>query len=312
MMNKGDNLTGNSKMKIWEERRTHIERLRKARSNAPGKGDLILVKGRAAGVMRELISEANREDFSMFDPVRLAESTMKYVCRDDLRKYYRFRPSRFYGGISTADCVGCCLRCVFCWAWNVVSRPMEVGEYCHPEEVVKRLTRIAEKKNLRRVRISGNEPTIGWGHLMRVLDLIDGRYLFILETNGIPIGEHEEYAKDLSRFKNLHVRVSLKGTCEDEFSRLTGALPEGFGLQLRAMENLVRHGVNCHPACMTSFSLPENIRALRSRLKTIHTDFEDFETEEIILYPHVEERLKKLGFAYCTAHSPDNIPPEQI
>ncbi len=259
-----------------------------------------------------IVAPPYREDFSMFDPVTLAELTKKDVCSDDLRKYYRFRPSRFYGGISTADCVGCCLRCVFCWAWNVVSRPVESGKYYRPEEVAKRLSKIAEKKHLRQVRISGNEPTIGWEHLMKVLDLIDGNYLFILETNGILIGEHKEYAKDLSRFKNVHVRVSLKGTCQDEFSRLTGALPEGFGLQLKAIENLVRHGVNCHPACMTSFSLPENITSLRSKLKAIHADFEDFETEEIILYPHVEERLKRLGIPYYTAHRPDNIPSEQI
>jgi len=253
-----------------------------------------------------------REDFEMFDPVRLAELTKKDVCRHDLRKYYRFRPSRYYGGISTADCVGCCLRCVFCWAWNVVSRPNDFGKYYHPDEVATSLIRIAEKKHLRQVRISGNEPTIGWEHLMKVLDLIGGKYLFILETNGILIGEHEGYAKDLSRFKNLHVRVSLKGTCEDDFSRLTGALPEGFGLQLRALDNLFRQGVNCHPACMTSFSLPENIKALKSRLKTIHTGFQDFEIEQIILYPHVEERLKRVGVTYYTAYRPDNIPSEQI
>lgn len=171
--------------------------------------------------------------------------------------------------------------------------------------------RTAGKKHLRQVRISGNEPAIGWEHLMKVLDLIDGRYLFILETNGILIGENEEYAKNLLKFKNLHVRVSLKGTCRDEFSKLTGAFPEGFDLQNKALENLIRHGVNCHPACMVSFSPPENIKALKRRLKTIHTDFEDFEIEEIILYPHVEERLKRFNIPYYTAHRPDNIPLEQ-
>jgi uncharacterized Fe-S cluster-containing radical SAM superfamily protein len=248
----------------------------------------------------------------MFDPIKLAESTKKEVCRDGLRKYYRFRPSRFYGGISTADCVGCCLRCIFCWAWKVVSMPLDHGEFYHPEEVAKRLTGIAEKKHLGQMRISGNEPTIGWEHLMKVLDLIDRRYLFILETNGILIGENEEYAKDLSKYKNLHVRVSLKGTRREEFSRLTGALPKGFDLQIRALENLIRHGVNCHPACMVSFSPSDHIEALRPRLKKIHARFEDFETEEIILYPHVEERLKKFHIPYYTAHRPDNIPSEQI
>ncbi|MDI6801102.1 MAG: hypothetical protein QMD01_03460 [Thermodesulfovibrionales bacterium] len=83
----------------------------------------------------------------MFDPITLAELTKRYVCKDDSRKYYRFRPSRFYGGISTADCVGCCLRCIFCWAWNVVARPAEHGEFYSPEDVARRLTRITEKKH---------------------------------------------------------------------------------------------------------------------------------------------------------------------
>jgi len=248
----------------------------------------------------------------MFDPVMLAELTKKDVCKDDSRKYYRFRPSRFYGGISTADCVGCCLRCVFCWAWNVAARPVEHGEFYSPEDVVRRLTRIAEKKRLNQMRISGNEPTICREHLIRVLELIDEKYQFILETNGILIGKNKEYAKDLSRFKNLHVRVSLKGTCNEEFSRLTGAVPEGFDLQLKALENLVHYRVKVHPACMISFSPHENIKTLRKRLKAIHPAFEDFEVEELILYPHIEERLKRFNIPYYTAYRPDNIPPEQI
>jgi uncharacterized Fe-S cluster-containing radical SAM superfamily protein len=248
----------------------------------------------------------------VFDPVKLSESTKGVVCRDNLRKYYRFRPSRFYGGISTADCVGCCLRCVFCWSWNIVLNPVHYGNFYLPEEVVKRLFRISEKKHLKQIRISGNEPTICWEHLIELLDLIDSRYLFILETNGILIGKDEGYAKDLSRYKNLYVRVSLKGTREDEFSRLTGAHPEGFRLQLKALENLVRFKVNGYPACMISFSPQENIRDLRQRLKSIHSEFKDFEVEELILYPHVKERLKKLNIPYYSAFRPASIPSEQI
>lgn len=248
----------------------------------------------------------------MFDLIKLAELTERVVCKDGSRKYYRFRPSRFYGGISTADCVGCCLRCIFCWSWNVALHPADYGNFFLPEDVVRRLIRIAEKKRFKQIRISGNEPTICWDHLIKVLDLISGRYLFILETNGILIGGDERYAKDLSKYKNLYVRVSLKGTCEDEFSKLTGALPEGFGLQLRALENLVRYNVNGYPACMVSFSPPENREALKKRLKAIHRDFKEFEVEELILYPHVEERLKKHNIPYLSAYKPDRIPSEQI
>jgi uncharacterized Fe-S cluster-containing radical SAM superfamily protein len=155
------------------------------------------------------------------------------------------------------------------------------------------------------------KPT-GWEHLMNFLDLVDGGYLFILETNGILIGAHEAYAKDLSRFESLHVRVSLKRTCREELSRLTGALPEGFDLQIKALEYLAHHGVKCHPSCMTSFSPPERILALRKILKALHAGFEDIEREEIILYPAVEKRLRRMGIPYLTGHRPDSIPPEQI
>ena len=47
------------------------------------------------------------------DPIDLAERTEKVIRSGDNRKYYRFRPAPYYGGIATADCVGCCLRCLF-------------------------------------------------------------------------------------------------------------------------------------------------------------------------------------------------------
>ncbi|MDP2767466.1 MAG: radical SAM protein, partial [Candidatus Methanoperedens sp.] len=123
----------------------------------------------------------------MFNPVKLAELTGNIVCKNNQRKYYRFRSSRFYGGTATADCVGCCLRCVFCWSWNVVAKPQEYGRFYSPQEVAGKLIAIAKKEKLRKLRISGNEPTLCREHLIRVLELIPQDYLFILETNGILI-----------------------------------------------------------------------------------------------------------------------------
>jgi len=248
----------------------------------------------------------------MYDPLELAALTRGIICKDEQRKYYRFRSVRFYGGIATADCLGCCLRCIFCWSWDKVIKPDRHGEYYTPEEVAKRLISIAKSKGYRQMRISGNEPTICREHLIRVLELIPKDYLFILETNGIQIGNEESYAEELSQFPNLYVRVSLKGTCEEEFSRLTGAIPEGFQLQLKALEYLVKHGVEVNPACMISFSPPENISILRKRLKAIRRSFEDFEVEELILYPSIVKRLRKLKVHYRTGHRPDRIPAEQI
>lgn len=248
----------------------------------------------------------------MFNPLEMATRTKEIVCKGDERKYYRFRPARFYGGISTADCVGCCLRCIFCWSWDMVVSPAVSGQFYPPEEVARRLIRIASKKRYHQLRISGNEPTLCREHLIKVLELIPKEYLFILETNGILIGADEHYAEELSRFSNLHVRVSLKGTCEDEFSRLTGALHEGFQLQLKALEYLMKYNVKAHPSCMVSFSPPEHIRALRKRLKAMNSVFENFEVEELMLYPEVVNRLRKSKVDYLTGHSPERIPAEQI
>jgi uncharacterized Fe-S cluster-containing radical SAM superfamily protein len=247
----------------------------------------------------------------LYDPIKRAEDTAQIVCRGNHRRYYRFRPARFYGGIGTADCLGCCLRCIFCWSWEKVARPGRYGRFYSPHQVAGKLTNIAYKKGFRQVRISGNEPTLARDHLLQVLERIPGDIRFILETNGILIGNDPTYARDLSRFENLYVRVSMKGASEEEFARLTGAEPAGFGLQIQALENLARFKVTGHAAVMVSFSSPENVKALRTRLREIDEDFENLEVEELVLYGKVEERLMRAGLIYDTAHDPPCIPPEQ-
>lgn len=160
------------------------------------------------------------------------------------------------------------------------------------------LLSIARKKGFQRLRISGNEPTLHRVHLLKVLELIPTELHFILETNGILVGHDPSYAKDLSRFPNLYVRVSLKGASPEDFTRLTGARPEGFDFQLKALENLVQVGVDCFPAVMANFSSLEEKKRLRQRLKAIRPDFASFEEEDLILYPFVEQNLRKAGISY--------------
>ncbi|MBM4271995.1 MAG: radical SAM protein [Deltaproteobacteria bacterium] len=247
-----------------------------------------------------------------YDPVERAKEVAEIVCRGDLRKYYRFRPARFYGGIVTSDCVGCCLGCLFCWSWHQVVAPEQYGRFYSPREVAGSLTGIARRKRFRQVRISGNEPTLSREHLIKVLDLIPENVLFILETNGILIGHDRTYAEDLARYENIYVRVSFKGCSGEEFSLLTGATSQGFDLQMSALENLYRAGVRVHPAVMVSFSSQDNIRSLRSRLGSINRTFADIEVEELVLYGDVEDQLKKAKLTYGAAYTPSCIPPEQI
>jgi len=217
----------------------------------------------------------------------------KIVAKGDRKKYYRFRPAPFYGGIATADCVGCPLTCIFCWSGFPRDHPRKAGKWYTSQQVFDQLDKIARKKGYSQVRVSGNEPTVGQEHLLNLLEKVDkSSYQFILETSGILIGDR--YAELLSEFKNVHVRVSLKGTCEKEFSGLTGSSPEGFRLQLSALKSLADHNVSCHPAAMVSFSPPESVRELEERLAAISPHFY-LEEEHVMLYPLVKKRLRKAG-----------------
>jgi len=254
-----------------------------------------------------------------YDPVQRHQAIEKLVVCEGSegqeRKYYRVRPARWYGGIVTADCVGCGLLCKFCWVSdNVMNKPAEIGKFYSPAKVVHDLITLAEKRGLEQLRISGGEPTIGKPHLLQLLDRLEGKgYHFILETNGIPIAYVENYAEELSKYDFVHVRVSLKGCNEEEFSALTGAKPEGFKLQLKSLEELVEANVSCHPSIMTSFSSRKNLDALIGKLGSISSELaKEVEIEELILYPHVINRIQKCALKHYSAHKPERVPPEQI
>jgi uncharacterized Fe-S cluster-containing radical SAM superfamily protein len=243
----------------------------------------------------------------------------KLVVRDtelgQERKYWRFRFDRWYGGIVTADAVGCGLLCKYCWVSDAVMfQPVKVGRFYSPDVVAKILVKMARKRNLKQLRVSGGEPTIGKRHLLQLLDNLEGQgLLFILETNGILIGNDIEYAQDLSKYRFLHVRVSLKGCSEKEFAVLTGAKPEGFTLQLKALENLLREDVRCHPAVMISFSKKESVQQLAERLKITDSGLaDDLEFEELILYPRVKRKIEEHHLKYHSAYAPDMIPQKRI
>jgi uncharacterized Fe-S cluster-containing radical SAM superfamily protein len=234
----------------------------------------------------------------LFDPLVLTQETDGIVVKGKLRKYYRkARGGKWYGGIASAYCCGCNLRCVFCWSGFPRDNPDKIGVFYSPEQVFNQLRKVASKRGYDQLRITGNEPTIGKDHLFGILGLVDkSNFRFVLETNGILIGHDRDYAEQLSMFKNLHMRVSLKATSPEEFSRLTGAIPKAFDLQLEALKNLLDAQVSFHPAIMMSFSSPMGIQKLKHKLKAIDRSLADsLEEEYAILYPPVVERLKKAG-----------------
>jgi uncharacterized Fe-S cluster-containing radical SAM superfamily protein len=230
----------------------------------------------------------------MYNPVKLSEKTRSIVVKGIMKKYYRFRATGFYGGIATADTVGCNLRCKFCWSGNSVWNAKNTGEFYSPENVADKLQTIAKWKGYTQVRVSGGEPTIGREHLIRLLENIDVKYLFILETNGILLGADKTYVEELSKFHNLHVRVCLKGCNPEEFTWLTGA-EKGFEYQLKALESLRDENLSFNIALV---SVKKDKLEFFDRLKEMNLGRIMIEEEEIKLYPQVRSRLKREGILH--------------
>jgi uncharacterized Fe-S cluster-containing radical SAM superfamily protein len=109
-----------------------------------------------------------------------------------------------------------------------------------------------------------------------VLDLIEGKgFAFILETNGIPLGDDDSYAQELAGYRDLYVRVSLKAGTAEGFQERTGAKGEFWELPFQAIESLIRVGVDFHvAAAMTDYRLmpPEERTSLLHKLRQIGYD----------------------------------------
>ena len=233
-----------------------------------------------------------------FDPIKLAHQTEKIVCCGKSRKYTDFYCTGVYGGISTGYAVGCCLRCVFCWVDWSRDFPFKLGKFYSSEEVFDILIRNARKKKVLKLRISGGEPTLCQEHLISFLELINNTpYLFILETNGILFGSDPEYVEKLKKFRNIHIRVSLKAGTPEGFEKRTGAKGDFYELPFKAVENLKKAGLNFHVAAMTDRRLmpSEERNILIKKLKAI--GYEDYLEEEICdPYPTSIIRLEKANF----------------
>jgi uncharacterized Fe-S cluster-containing radical SAM superfamily protein len=245
----------------------------------------------------------------LYDPILRHKAIEKLVTRESSglqeKKYYRYRVDRWYGGIVTGDVVGCGLFCRFCWVSDsVLKNPQKIGKFYSSIETTDRLLKLLNKSGKGQLRLSGGEPTIGRKHLLELLDNFSGKgYRFVLETNGVLLGYDRSYSQDLSKYDFLHVRVSLKGCNENEFSVLTGSESEGFYLQIESLKNLIDAKVSCHPSVMVSFSTESSFKEILMRLSAISLGLEKkLEIEELIQYPRVLNMLNKYGLWNKSKH----------
>jgi len=242
--------------------------------------------------------------FQPFDPVELAKDTEKIVTRVGPngmeRKYEDFYATGVYGGIATGYCIGCCLRCVFCWVSWGRDFPEKFGQFYSPKEAFNQLRKAAHKYAVKKLRISGAEPTLGKDHLLGLLEHVENSEfpIFILETNGILFGVDKDYVKKISRFTKPHVRVSLKAGTPEAFTKKTGAKPEAFDIPFQAIRNLLDYNVSFHVAAMSAdprIMTHEERRSLMEKLAEIDTNLLVHLEEEVM--DGYEITLARLKFA---------------
>jgi uncharacterized Fe-S cluster-containing radical SAM superfamily protein len=179
--------------------------------------------------------------------------------------------------------------------------PERYGTFYSPAEVFHQLSQVASKARVNRLRISGAEPTLGKAHLLGLLEMVESSpfRLFILETNGFPIGADPDYAREIARFKKVHTRVSLKAGTPEAFTRKTGSIPERFDVPFNAIVNLMEAGASFHVASMTADTRivsEEERKSLIDRLSAIHPALVRHLEEEVIdPYPTALERLRHAG-----------------
>jgi len=239
--------------------------------------------------------------FEPFDPIQLARDTEEIVCRGDARKYTDFYATGVYGGIATGYTCGCCLRCVFCWVDWSRDFPEQHGQFYSAEEAFQRLKEAADRFNVRKLRISGAEPTLGKEHLLGLLAHVERSEfeLFILETNGILFGVDRDYVKAVSKFRKAHVRLSLKAGTPEDLTKKTGAKPEAFEIPFKAIRNLLDFGVSFHVAAMSAdprIMGQQERRALAEKLATVDPGLLSTLEEEVIdPYETTLARLRHAG-----------------
>ncbi len=221
-----------------------------------------------------------------FDPIGRSEEIEELVMEGSRRLYYRFRSSGHYGGVVTADTVGCNLLCAYCWNYRRNLDPKH-GDFCSPAEVVSKLMREASRTRIRNFRISGAEPILGSRsarHVAEVLRAFPGR--FILETNGIMLGYNPDLL-DLLSPHHPYIRLAVKGDSPGRFQEITGAEGVAFQYQIDAVRELRRRRGTYGIAAMAG---AVDSRALRRLFPE-----EEIEWEEFGNFGNAERNLKDRG-----------------
>jgi len=242
-----------------------------------------------------------------FDALERSREVEGIVMKNGKRIYHRFRPAPYYGGIATADAVGCSFLCAYCWNYWRNLNPERFDKFYSPQQVASILLKIARRRSFNLFRITGSEPVLGessLGHCLEVIEIIFREApfsVFVLETNGFILGSRLDLVKKL-KLGNLWVRVAIKGVDENSFELVAGARKEFFSYPFAALKELENLGVKAWPAVMRELFSDEEIGRLKKLLGQ-HGIKARLEEEILEPYPFVLENLKSRSVPLKTALS---------
>lgn len=234
-----------------------------------------------------------------FDPLQRSEETELLVMSGEKRLYNKFRAAPYYGGIATADAVGCSFLCAYCWNYGRNEDPARFGRFFSPENVAHKLLEIARRRSFSLFRVTGSEPILGetsFNHLINIIELIlnaEPQSNFVLETNGLMLGYKKELVRRLN-FSRVLVRIAVKGINPESFEKITGAGKEFFPYPVLALRTLEQMGVRAWPALMKDLFSEPQIGELKKTLREQGIN-SDLELEGLEPYPFVLENLKRRG-----------------
>ena len=230
---------------------------------------------------------------NQFDSKELTLKSIRKICKSTitnhpLRKFYRFRMTRFYGGIVTGDVIGCNLRCAYCWSQKTVWHSNK-GFWASVSQAVKKLLHFSKKFDCNQLRLSGGEPTLCRTHLLELLAQIPPDKRFILETNGILLSD-ASFVQELEQLSNLpYVRISMKAG-RKLFPTVTGATIDAYDAQIQAIEHLKKSTLMFNVAVMPEFFVKQELTELKRYIFP-----KRLEMEQLTVYPFVRERLIERG-----------------
>jgi len=234
-----------------------------------------------------------------FNPIERAKEVEEVVMQGLKRKYHRFRAAPYYGGIATADAVGCCFLCVYCWSYFRIIEPQKHGRFYSPQQVAESLLKIAKAKGFKYVRTTGCEPILGehsLGHLAEVIRMVQAEnkdLTFILETNGLLLGYYPDFVRKI-KFPHLSIRVAIKGWDPESFQQISGADKDYFEYPLIGLKKMLDERMDAWPAVMLDVFGKEGVDKLKMEMCKLGLDCR-IEKEKLERYPYVMDNIYKRG-----------------